>query len=927
MTGKLPAGKVTVSEGLPQNLAKSDNRTMSIREFAELFREPLVTREKFQVFKTASFKKKQALKASAGWFIRCGIKGGIRNRASVQASQMFTFDMDDVSPEFVESLLAGEVLEGVALVAHSTRSHTPESPRLRVTVFAETPIKPDDYNRVSRIVALLLDSKLEHVDPVSFRPAQMMFMPSVSSNMAKHYIYYTQGGDKLDWEEAVENWEEVNGDSLDVRNLPKAASEPDLRDTAEEAEDPLTKKGPVGDFCRAWTITDLIQGREDEEGNFIPGPLADKYEIDDWEQGAASRMTYLHGHSTNGAVVYDDKFIYSNHGSDPISDMLVNAYDAVRIHLFGDKDEKLEGDEPMKDRPSVKAMKEHMANDPFYREAQVESRYGAQDLLGDEDLGFDDEDEDELDDEDEDDDDISADDLLGVAWSDLNQSVNAVMERRRLFAKKPKKGWLRGLNLNDDGTIKVTDPNCTTIIKNDPRFFRRIAFNELRQEVVMLDDLKATNDTLTTIYCHDKVYGDRWQDKFSIFVTQTIQLEAGKKGGGYDVKFPKGSVDDSISMAADHNAFHPIKDYFDVTSEGEIDEELLETFLIRHAGAEDSQYVRDVTRNMAIASVMRVEEPGSKFDFALILEGKQGTGKSTLIRRLYGTAFFGELSTDVSNPQRVAENLLGNWVLELPELSSLHKSDINDMKAFVTKQRDDVRMAYGKNVADLPRQCVFWGTTNDSDYLRDATGNRRYWPVPCDGRYIDAMAILAERDTFWRTAVHLYREMRKADPYGELDLSLKGDALVHARQLQEDRRKEETSDIWADAVLDWANEPLPVEALATEMFGDSHMLDEHPFGLEPGTMVRRVAFTRDMALTFALNQENRIYSSNNQDTLVWGRCKEELTRNGWEVSKKSNKARIMGKQKLWVTLEEASLDDRQRGYILVGDDEDDDDLI
>lgn len=918
MTGKLPVGRVTVSVGQPQNLAKSDNQKVTLEELASWFKEPLVTKEKFRLFKTASFKKKQQLKASAGWFIRCGIEGGIRNRKSVMPSGLITYDLDDVSPEMMESLLAGDLLPGVIMIGHTTRSHTPESPRLRLLIAVSKAIRADDYNRVSRIVALLIDPKLQHVDPVSFRPAQMMFFPSVSSDMLKHYVFYKQGGEKLDWEDEIEKWELTHGDSHDIRNLPKAASEPELRDVAEEAEDPLTKKGPVGDFCRAWSITALIEGQEDEDGNFVEGPLKDVYEIDDWEEGAASRCTYIGGHSTNGMVVYGDKFGYSHHGSDPASDQLLNAYDLVRIHLFGDKDAKLEGDEAMKDRPSVKAMSEWMKDDTFYRVQQIESRYGAQDLLGDEDLGDDYEDDEEADDEEEDDDLPSADDLLGVKWSEFNQSAEAVVERRRMFAPKPKKGWLRSLNLNDDGSIKSTGPNATVIVKNDPRMFRRIAFNELRQEEVLLDDLKSSHPALTSICCQDKVYGDRWQDFFTDWVDQTIQLESGKKGGGYDIAFAARTVAQAIRMASRHNAFHPVKDFFDTHAEGEIDVDLVETFLIRHAGAPDNCYIRDVTRNFAIAAVMRIEEPGSKFDFAPILEGKQGTGKSTLIRRLFGTEFFGELSTDISNPQRVAENLMGKWVLELPELSSLHRSDINDMKAFVTRQRDDVRLAYGNKVADLPRQCVFCGTTNDDEYLRDATGNRRYWPVPLDGRFIDPMGVVAERAIFWRTAVHLYREMRKAEQHGELDLSLQGESLKIARRLQEDRRKEEVSDTWTDRVVEWADEPVAVETLAREMWGESAALEDMPFGLEPGTMVKRVAFTRDAALAYALDQQ-RIYSSNVQDQNTWSKVLTLLENEGWQRPSKSNKARVMGKQKLWIIRADATLEDRQRGFMRLSD--------
>ena len=925
MTGKLPAMRVTVSVGQPQNLARSENTKIRLSEFAAWFETPHVTTEKFRQFKNASFKKKQQLKSSAGWFIRCGIDGKVRNRASVKASNLITYDIDDVPAEMMDALLKEEIIPGIGLIAHTTRSHTPESPRLRLAIPLIEPLPADDYNRVSRIVALLIDDKLAHVDPVSFRPAQMMFLPSVSSDMLKHYVYYTQGGDALDWKAEVEAWELLNGDSQDVRNLPKAGSEPDLRDVASEAEDPLTKKGPVGDFCRAWGITALIMGQEDEDGNHVDGPLADRYEIDDWEHGTAARCTFIHGHSTNGAVVYDDKFMYSHHGSDPASDQLLNAYDLVRAHLFSEKDKNVDPDEPMKDRPSVKAMKEWLGNDTFYRSQQVESRYGARDMLDDEDEASDYDLDDEEAEGEEEDDMPSADDLLGVEWSSFNRSAEAVVERRRRFATKPKKGWVRSLNLNDDGSIKATGANCLLIVRNDPRFFRKVAFNELRQEDVLLGDLNPMNNTLTPIYCRDKVYGDRWQDLFTDFVDLTIQLESGKKGGGYDLSFSQKAVLQGIRGASMHNSFHPVKDFFDTTAEGEIDVDALETFLIRHAGAEDNQYVRDVTRLIAIASVMRIEEPGSKFDFAPILEGTQGTGKSTLIRRLYGTEFFGELSTDVSNPQRVAENMMGKWVLELPELSSLHKSETNDMKGFITKQRDDVRLAYGNKVADLPRQCVFWGTTNDSDYLRDPTGNRRFWPIACDGRYIDAMAVIAERDLFWRTAVALYREMREEQPDGELNVSLQGKSLEYARAVQSSRRKEEVADQWADRVEEWANEPVPIEQVIAEMGGDTDDLADMPWGVAPGTMVQRLAFTRDVAVERAL--EGRPFSSSQTDVNTWGRCLDELERRGWHRAKKANKPRIRGVQKLWVLRNASTLHDRQRGFLDAPAAEDDGDLI
>ena len=367
----------------------------------------------------------------------------------------------------------------------------------------------------------------------------------------------------------------------------------------------------------------------------------------------------------------------------------------------------------------------------------------------------------------------------------------------------------------------------------------------------------------------------------------TIQLEAGKKGGGYDMSFSQKAVLQGISMASQQNAFHPVKDYLDLIADTPTDVDALETLLIRHGGAPDNQYVRDATRLFLIAAVMRVEEPGSKFDFAPILEGKQGTGKSTLIRRLFGDEFFGELNTDVSNPQRVAENMLGKWVLELPELSSLHKSETNDMKAFITKQSDDVRMAYAKSVADLPRQCVFCGTTNDSDYLRDPTGNRRYWPIALDGRFIDALAIVAERDMIWAT---------------------------------------EASDQWAEEIAIFMDEVVPVEAVLTEL-ALARPLSE----VEPGTQVKRVAIT----MAAFLEAKDQRGLSNPQNVNLWSAAVKVLEDSGeWEKCGKDNRVRIRGEQRSWLYRTDATSEERQLGFRVVGEPidplselDDDEDLI
>lgn len=927
MTGRkaFPDKQVTISVGEPQNLGRSKNIKESIRALSERFKHPNVTPEKFHVYLKASDQEQRRLKGSAGWFIRTAVESGVRNRNSVKPSQLLTFDFDYCSKAFEKRLLGGEILPGFVMLAHTTRSHTPEKPRYRIIVPVKTSCPSERYQAASRIVAKLeLDPEMTNVDKVSFRPAQMMYLPTCSKDMLQHYQYHEQTGDLFDWEAAVEAWEEDTGSSsYDFALLPRAAGEAELRETAEKAEDPLTKKGPVGDFCRAWSITDLVMGRQDPNGEWVDGPLSDFYEITEWHNGEASRMSYKHGSTSNGAVVYDDKFVFSHHGSDPVQEQLVNAYDLVRIHLYGDKDADAEPGTQLSRLPSAKAMKEWMRDDESFREQQAQSRYDLSSMLGDD--ALDESEDDEEDDEEEDDDGPSIEDLLGVSTSALNRNKLAV-ERRRRRAKKPDKGWIRNLDLTDDGAIKATIPNVATILKNDPRCFRRIAFNQLRQEIVLLDDIKTKTAELIGIACKDKVYGDRWQDRFDMTLQAILELPSPTRGVGYGLKVPDNMMVKGVTLAAMHNAFHPIKDFFDDVCEdddGEItddDIEFLETFLVRHAGAEDTAFVREATRMMAVASVARVEEPGCKFDYAIILEGNQGTGKSTLIKVLYGANFFGELSTDINNEQRTAEAMLGNWVMELPELSSLHKSDYNDVKAFLTRQRDDVRMAYGRYVSDLPRQVVFWGTTNDDTYLRDPTGNRRFWPIKLDGRYINPVEVMAERDRFWRIAVFLYRQMRAAQPYGDLKLTVEGEAQIEAEALQKSRRRRDVSDEWADQIIDWMDTPIRLREYLMEI-DQSLALEETYKGYNVDeTMVTRVAFTQPQALRRALGRHGTTVS-NAIENAQWLGAVDLMQRDGWshfrwerQDGTVDNRSRCGGIRARWIWRPDVTDEERSLGF-------------
>ncbi len=906
--------KIAVSIGEPQNLGRSENKTLTIAKFIEMFDDPVVTPEKHHEYVKMSDAKQRRLKVRGGWFLRAPVEKGVRNRHSILASYLVTLDVDYATPEYLERLLNGEILPGYTLMAHTSRSHTPEKPRIRIMVFLKDKVDADRYGVVSRIVAQMADPNMEHIDKVSFRPAQMMYMPTVSTDMKKHYVHYVQDGELLDHEKEVRRWEKKNGSADDMTNLPRAPGEDNLREVADKAEDPLTKDGPVGDFCRAYSVSELIHGKDGE-----PGILADTYEVVEEDATGILRMTYSFGSTSNGAVVYDDKFVFSHHGSDPAQEQLCNAFDLVRIHKFDDEDKAVDHDTPMNKRPSWKAMIDLVNGDPHYREQQAESRYDMDAKFDDDDVDWD-EDEEGFDDEDvetEDDDGLpSADDILGISVEAATASKHELRVRSERAEKPPRKWIAKELELDQNGHIKATLHNMATIITNDPRFWRKIRYNLFNYQIVATDDIISKTRIVPDFFCDDKVNGDRWQEINDIVVRAMIAGPAGKGKPGYGLAAGKEMVHDAIVMAARTNQFHPVREYLDrCTMRNEPrDTEAAETVLIRYFGAEDTPYTRMVSKMMMIASVARIEEPGCKFDYAVILEGPQGIGKSTGIKRLYGKEYFGEIDVDLKDRKAIAEQIAGKWVNELPELSAMHKSDHNDAKAFMSRQDDDVRLSYDRNVSTLPRQCVFWGSTNDQSYLRDATGNRRYWPIECT--LIDVLGLMEARDAIWQDAAMLYREMRAAQPHGELPLFLSGEAADTAKRLQESRRKMELWESWMFEVKDWMDKPITLRHLLADMGIPTVDHDKNGNPVYKGfdvdhTMVQRIAFTEKLAKTEALEQLTGV-DTNNIANLAWQNVMDHMKRDGWEKPK--NKTRIGGVQLNFMIRPDATKEERRLGF-------------
>ena len=221
-------------------------------------------------------------------------------------------------------------------------------------------------------------------------------------------------------------------------------------------------------------------------------------------------------------------------------------------------------------------------------------------------------------------------------------------------------------------------------------------------------------------------------------------------------------VFDAIQLAARERIISPIRHYLEGLPPMEVDEahdfltEVLNThFSLRRYGEHPDaiRYSELVFRKWLISAVARALRPACKADHVLILEGAQGAGKSTAIRILCGDAYFGD-SLPKLDSKDAADYVRGKWIIELAELSSVSKTEVEHVKAFITRTEEKFRPAYGRNEIAYQRRCVFIGTTNRTDYLRDETGNRRFWPIKLET--VDIKAIERDRDKIWAAAKALY---------------------------------------------------------------------------------------------------------------------------------------------------------------------------
>jgi predicted P-loop ATPase len=317
-----------------------------------------------------------------------------------------------------------------------------------------------------------------------------------------------------------------------------------------------------------------------------------------------------------------------------------------------------------------------------------------------------------------------------VGRPDLDKEIERVLAK----PGQPHETWKDQLLRNEEEKIRSNLANAIAALRLAPDWQSVLGFNEFAQKIVILGKapwLSGPPDQPLEWASVDDIRMADWLQHNSIFV-------------------PTRTAGEAVYVAAHNRQFHPVKDYLQSLKwDGR---PRLDAWCVAYLGAEDTAYVRAVGSCFLISGVARIQQPGCKADCALILEGPQSTLKSTAAFTLAQPWFTDEISE--LGTKDAALQLAGVWIIEWSELDSMTRADVEKIKAFMSRTADRFRPPYEKHVVQLPRQCVFIGTSNKTEYLRDETGGRRFWPIEC-GK-IDVAALRRDRDQLWAEALHRY---------------------------------------------------------------------------------------------------------------------------------------------------------------------------
>lgn len=609
-------------------------------EFTEKLKTPIRGTETLEQYLALPKARQDELK-DVGGFVGGTFTGDRRKPECAEGRDLLTLDLDNIPAGQADDVLPRVNGLGCAAVVYSTRKHAGYAPRFRVIVPTDRTATADEYEPAARKLASLIG--IEFCDPTTFEVNRLMYWPSCcidSQYMCEVYDNLFCSVDGLlgmygDWRD-ISQWPQVPGtEAVERRRLAKQ-------------EDPTTKRGVIGAFCRTYSITQAMD-------QFIPG----MYE----ETASSGRYTYTGGETTGGAIIYDgDLFLYSHHSHDPCCNQLVNAFDLVRLHMYGDRDNEAKEGTPVNKLPSFVAM----------------SRLAM--------------------------DDKAVADLIA---KEKHEAAVAAFAEPTERARQEDLSWIGHLAVDGNGNYQKTVNNIIIVLQNDPLLKGKIVTDEFAGRGLILGTLPWNKSEEKRQWIDPDDSGFFWYMETYYGITARDKL------------------DDALAIVGGQNMINDVKRYLKSLKWDGV--KRVDTLLSVYLGAEDTAYTRAVMRKSLCAAVARAIEGGVKYDYMPIFTGPQGIGKSTFLAML-GKEWFSDSLTSFEGKE-AAELIQGTWINEVGELTAMSKQETSAVKQFLSKREDIYRAAYGRRTERHPRRCVFFGTSNDREFLKDTTGNRRFWPV------------------------------------------------------------------------------------------------------------------------------------------------------------------------------------------------------
>lgn len=679
-------------------------------DLVERLKAPLVGTESHAAYMRMTKPQQDRLK-DVGGFLGGTLRRGRRKISEVTGRDLITLDLDAIPAEGTDSVLFDVDLLGCAACIYSTRKHDSAHPRLRIILPLSRAATGEEYEPAARKVAEKLG--IEKADPTCFRPNQMMYWPNVSAD--SEYVYLVYDKPMLDLDSLLAEYTDWH-DARQWPALPGAKAEP--RAKGAKQQDPTEKEGIVGAFCRCYSITRAMD-------DLLPGVYTP---TDD-----PNRFTYTQGSTSGGAIVYEDKWLYSHHATDPCSGIEVNAWDLVRLHKFGDRDSEAKEGTPVNRLPSYTAMRD------------------------------------------------LAQGIEDVKRELLSQQISAAED-----FSTPVEGddWLTKLELDKNSRPRMTARNLELIFHHDQALRGKFSYNQFRHAITANAGLP-WNDWAA---CPRD-----WTDPDDAALRNYFDTHYGLTGNG--------KISDMFSQIAMERRTDDVQDYLhSLTWDGV---PRVDGLLVKYLLAEDSAYTRAVTRKTLVAAVARAMEPGCKFDPVLTLVGAQGIAKSMFVDILGGDWYNDSIQTFTG--KEAQEQLRGSWLVEIPEVDRFStKFDSAIVKQFITRRDDIFRESYGRRTASHPRRCIFVATTNNPEFLVDASGNRRWWLIHChataQNRGTDMAELKRDRDQIWAEAMTLWQ-------LGE-PLNLPEELEGTAARLQENAQAD---DSWRGEIVKFLSAKIPAD--------------------------------------------------------------------------------------------------------------------